>query len=340
VHEALLYGKRDGGRVDCALCMHLCSGIAPGESGKCEVRQNIEGELFALSYGMATSITSDPIEKKPVFHYHPGSRSLSLGSVGCNFKCEHCQNWSISQVRLGEVPTRNVEPQWVAQEARRLGCPTISWTYNEPTVWYEFTLDAARYAHEMGIPSVYVTNGYMSARALKDISPYLGAFRVDVKSFDDDFYRNVCGAELKHVLARAEQARRLGIHVEVVNLLIGGLNDGEDETGALAEWVHDKLGEDTPLHITGFHPDNLMLERAATPLSSLERASRIAREAGLRYVYLGNVGGHEEEDTRCPKCGELLISRSGFSARIRGLTSEGMCQKCGERIPVKGIIQA
>jgi pyruvate formate lyase activating enzyme len=223
----------------------------------------------------------------------------------------------------------------VAKEAKRQGCPTVSWTYNEPTVWYEFTLDAAREASAMGIHSIYVTNGYMSARALKDISPFLGAFRVDVKSFDDRFYQDVCGAELRHVLARAEQARRLGIHVEVVNLLIGGLNDDAGQVGAMAEWMVDKLGEDTPLHITRFHPDNRMLDRQPTPVSSLESAAGIARKAGLRYVYLGNVHGHHEEDTICPGCGDVLIKRSGFSASVKGLTPDNQCKKCGEPIPIK-----
>nr|HPM61232.1 AmmeMemoRadiSam system radical SAM enzyme [Methanoregulaceae archaeon] len=265
------------------------------------------------------------------YHYLPGTLSYSLGSVGCNFHCEHCQNWHISRQGY-ETILSDLPPQEGVQRALAAHCASISWTYNEPTIWHEYPLEMGLLAKQQGLGTVYVTNGYITEEALREIRPVLDAFRVDIKAFSDAFYRKVCGAKLQPVLDAATLARELGMHIEVVTLVIPGLNDSPDETGALIRWIIDHLGPDTPVHFTRYHPDYQMHEPGPTPLAVLERIYRQARELGLHYPYLGNVFPHRFENTYCPVCGALLIERQGFSSAFRNLSGK-KCTQCGEVIP-------
>jgi len=332
MHRALRWSPEgQEGAVRCSLCPHGCL-IKPGKTGICRVRENREGELYALTYGRVSAEAVDPIEKKPLYHFLPGTLSYSLGSVGCNFHCAHCQNWHISMADTEMPGLRDLSPEEGVRRARQAGCASISWTYNEPTIWYEYTLDMGNLARKEGLATVYVTNGYITEEALRELSPMLRAYRVDIKAFSEDFYRKVCGARLQPVLDSAVLARELGMHVEVVTLVIPGQNDSPQETGALIRWIRDNLGEDTPVHFTRFHPDHRMRDRGATPVAVLERIYRQAREEGLRFPYLGNVSPHPWESTYCPSCGALCIERYGYSVFFRELSGES-CSRCGERIP-------
>ncbi len=332
MHEALQYEKEEGNVVHCSLCSHRCR-IAEGRQGICGVRMNRDGTLYAGSYGKISAEAVDPIEKKPMYHYLPGTTSYSLGSVGCNFHCKHCQNWHISAAKLENGPLRSLSPDEGVKRALDHGCASIAWTYNEPTIWHEYALDMGNLAREYGLGTVYVTNGYITEEALRELAPMLSAFRVDIKAFKDSFYREVCGAHLQPVLDATILAQELGMHVEIVTLVIPGLNDSTAEMDELIRWVIEHLGPDTPMHFTRFHPDYKMLDITATPVATLERIYEQARSLGVRYPYLGNVFGHEYENTYCPECGALCIERSGYALRFEAF-SDGKCTECGERIPI------
>ena len=332
VHEAQLYTKNPDGTADCRLCNHRCR-IAGGRTGRCGVRRNREGVLWSASYGRVSAEHVDPIEKKPLNHFLPGTLCYSLGSVGCNFTCEHCQNWQLSRAADAVESLPLLEPGEAVDRAVASGCASISWTYNEPTMSFEYSLDTGRIAHGAGLGTVWVTNGYMTEEAVDALAPVLDAFRVDLKAFDDGFYRTVCGEHLDPVLAATRRAHEAGMHVETVTLVIPGLNDAPAEIDALIRWVIEELGPDTPMHFTRFHPDYRMRDRAPTPVRTLERIYERALELGLRFPYLGNVGGHRNENTWCPACGNLLIERSMLQGRLRGLDGSS-CRQCGEAIPV------
>jgi pyruvate formate lyase activating enzyme len=324
---------RGGPAVHCFLCAHHCR-IAPGESGLCGVRENKDGVLYTLVYGRPVSTAVDPIEKKPLFHFLPGSRSLSLATVGCNFTCAFCQNSEISQMPRdqGRVVGRLLTPRQVVEEALVENCASISYTYTEPTVFYEYARDCARLASAEGIKNVFVTNGYMTAEMLADIDGDLHAANVDLKSFSDDFYRELVGARLMPVLDSIRRLHEMGAWIEVTTLLIPGRNDGEDELRALASFLVS-LSPDIPWHVSRFYPAYNLMDVPATPVASLERALRLGREAGLHYVYAGNVPGHQSESTVCPACGEVVIERQGFRM-VRNGISEGGCSQCGTKLPV------
>ncbi|MCX6689829.1 MAG: AmmeMemoRadiSam system radical SAM enzyme [Methanoregula sp.] len=328
MHEARQYVKCEDSAVKCSLCNHRCR-IVPGKHGICGVRENVGGTLYAATYGKIISEHRDHIEKKPLFHYLPGSFTYSLGSIGCNFHCQHCQNWETTWAAFENLLPLSPEEG----VARAIGsrCASISWTYNEPTIWHEYTLDMGTYARAAGLGTVYVTNGYITEEALRELAPMLGAFRVDLKAFSEDFYKNVCGAHLQPVLDSAALARELGMHVETVTLVIPGLNDSTEEIDALIHWVIDHLGPATPMHFSRFHPDYQMTDREATPVATLEKIYLRAKELGLRFPYLGNVYNHPYEHTYCPVCGAVLIERQGFTSRFRELDGQ-QCGKCGERI--------
>jgi len=330
MHRALQWSLGEGGAVQCSLCSHRCL-IKEARTGICGVRRNVNGVLYATTYGKVSAEAVDPIEKKPLYHFLPQSLSYSLGSIGCNFRCEHCQNWHISRAERDASSLPDLSPEEGVRRARAAGCASISWTYNEPTIWHEYALDMGTRARGEGLATVYVTNGYITEEALKELSPMLMAYRVDIKSFSEDFYKRVCGARLQPVLDSAVLARELGMHVEVVNLVIPGLNDSPEETGALIRWIIEHLGADTPVHFTRFHPDYHMQDRKATPVAVLERIYHQAKDLGLRYPYLGNVMSHPFESTYCPRCGALCIERRGFSAVFRNLEGH-TCTMCGERI--------
>jgi pyruvate formate lyase activating enzyme len=333
--EAMFYEKLDEGKVRCNLCNHRCK-IASGKTGICGVRENRDGTLYSLIYNTVSSEAVDPIEKKPLFHFNPGSRAYSLGTIGCNFKCKHCQNWTISQVKLDEAISVEITPEEAVARALATGCSSIAWTYNEPTIWYEYTYDSAKLAKEAGLDTVYVTNGFITPEALRHISPYLDAFRVDIKAFTEDFYRKVASARLAPVLESAKLAKELGMHVEVINLIIPTLNDAEDELRQLSTWVYENLGADTPVHFTRFQPHYKMKHLPPTPVETLEMAHGIAIDVGLKYVYLGNVFGHQYESTYCSSCGELLIGRGLFDVSEYNITSDHKCRNCGEPINIYG----
>ena len=329
-HEARQYRKGDDLEVVCSLCSHRCH-INDGKHGICGVRVNRNGVLYATTFGRVSAEAIDPIEKKPLYHYLPGTLSYSLGSVGCNFRCEHCQNWHISRQGY-ETILADLPPKEGVQRALSAQCASISWTYNEPTIWHEYPLEMGLLAKQQGLGTVYVTNGYITEEALREIRPVLDAFRVDIKAFSDAFYRKVCGAKLQPVLDAAALARELGMHIEVVTLVIPGLNDSPDETGALIRWIIEYLGPDTPVHFTRYHPDYQMREPGPTPLAVLERIYRQAKELGLHFPYLGNVFPHRFENTYCPVCAALLIERQGFASAFRNLSGK-QCTQCGAVIP-------
>ena len=283
-----------------------------------------------------TSAGSDPIEKKPLYHFYPGSYSYSMGSVGCSFQCEHCQNWTISQADIETVYTADISPEQAADAAVLGRCKSVSFTYNEPSIWVEFTRDTSQLCHDRGIKSVYVTNGYATPEHMDVMKGLLDAYRVDIKAFTEDFYRKTCHSRLKPVLESTKIAKGHGMHVEVITLIIPGLNDGEDEIRGLAKWVHDELGPDTPLHFTRFYPMYHMDHEAPTSIATLEKAHDIARKEGIDYVYLGNTPGHKYESTWCPRCEELLIERYGFEILNYNITPDKKCPKCGEKIPIVG----
>jgi pyruvate formate lyase activating enzyme len=331
--EARFWKSLADEKVQCMLCPHHCL-IALGKHGICGVRKNENGKLFTLIYGSCSSVADDPIEKKPLYHFYPGSMVLSLGSVGCTFRCEHCQNYSISMAGLEGFPLQEIPPEDVVELIREHGCRGVAWTYNEPSIWHEYTFDSAKLVKDAGFYTVYVTNGYIEEDPLKEIAPYLDAMNIDVKAFHDEFYRKVCKAKLTPVLQTCERAVKLGIHVELTYLVIPGLNDAADELTGFCRWVNDSLGSSTPVHFSRFHPDYKMRHLSATPTEVLLSAYAKAKDAGLQYVYLGNIPHGEYENTWCPSCGSLLIERFGFSSSIKGLKA-GKCIRCGAVIPLR-----
>lgn len=327
--DAYLYHAFDDGRVQCRLCGHHCI-IKPGRRGICGVRQNHDGILKTLVYGRVVARHIDPIEKKPLFHFHPGSQSYSIATVGCNFSCRFCQNADIAQMpgdRDGLVLGEFVSPEDIVADAMRYQCRSIAYTYTEPTVYFEYALATAKLAKAQGMDNVFVTNGYMSAEALDMAAPYLDAANVDLKAFSDGFYHTYCGAHLEPVKATLRKMKALGILVEVTTLLIPGLNDDPEELGPLAAFICNDLGADTPWHISRFHPTYRLTDRPATPLKTLQLAGEIGRQAGLHYVYLGNVPGENGESTQCPHCNTMLIDRRGFQL-VGNFITGNRCPQC------------
>ncbi|MEE9203012.1 MAG: AmmeMemoRadiSam system radical SAM enzyme [Dehalococcoidia bacterium] len=328
--QARLYETLAGGRVRCHVCPWRCD-IGPGKLGVCRMRHNQEGVLYPLNYGLASSVAADPIEKKPLFHFFPGTQCFSLGTYGCNFHCIHCQNWSISCTAPGDMgPSQYLSPEAAVELTRHHGCAGISWTYNEPTIWFEYTYDCARLAREQGLYTVYVTNGYITTEALDEIGPYLDAFRVDIKGFSDALYRDLAKVvRWREVLEAARRAKeKWDMHVEVVTNLIPTMNDDEEQLRGIARWVRENLGELTPWHVTRFYPQYRLTHLPPTPVEALERAGRIGAEEGLRFVYVGNVPGHGSESTRCYSCGQLLVQRYGYQTQVKGL-KDSRCSRCG-----------
>jgi len=326
--EAMLYEKKEDNLVVCHLCAHECR-IKPGARGICGVRENQGGILYTLVGNRIIAENVDPIEKKPLFHFLPGTLSYSIATVGCNFRCTFCQNYEISQMPRDQGVIRGItiSPEEISERAIQTGCKSISYTYTEPTVFFELAYLSARAAAERGLANVFVTNGYMTTQAIEKISPYLSAANVDLKSFREEFYRRCCGAKLKPVLESLKKMKDLGIWVEVTTLIIPGLNDEEAELYALARFIHS-LGADTPWHVSRFYPRYKMMDRGPTPQETVYRARQIGLEVGLKYVYCGNIPDNEGENTYCPNCHNLLIERWGFQVR-KNLPKKGQCPFCG-----------
>ncbi len=336
--EALFYEGGDGA-VRCLTCARECV-IREGRRGVCGVRENKGGKLYLLTYGLVSSCCVDPIEKKPLFHFWPGSYAYSIGTVGCNFKCKHCQNWHISQRSPEEVPMDSLPPDEAVKGAIGTGCRSIAYTYNEPIITLEYMLDMARAAREKGVLNVAVTNGYIRGRALEAMADAIDAANVDVKAFTERFYREVCGGvSLEPVLRCVEELKRREVHVEVTYLVIPGWNDSRDEVREFSRWVVGDVGADTPVHFSRFFPNYKMMDREPTPVETLLEARRIAEKEGCQFVYVGNVWSTDLESTRCPSCGTVVIRRVGYSITDVKLDEGNSCLKCGEEIPVVGEIR-
>jgi pyruvate formate lyase activating enzyme len=324
--EAMLYKKLDNNKVQCNLCAHECK-ISEKKFGICGVRKNIGGTLYTLVYSEAISSHVDPIEKKPLYHLLPGSGSYSIATVGCNFKCDFCQNWQISQSNKKDKPDfggYNFPPSEVVKNAKERNCKSIAYTYTEPTIYFEYAFDTAKLATEAGLYNVFVTNGFMTKAAIETIEPYLDAANVDLKSFSDKFYKKTCKGRLQPVLDSIKLMRKLGIWVEVTTLVVTNQNDSEEELNNIAKFIAS-IGKEIPWHISRFHPDYRYTDSHATPIETLRLAYEIGKNHGLHYVYLGNV--HEGLDTRCKKCDGLLLQRAYMGVN-RNNIKNGKCSKC------------
>ncbi len=335
MHEAMLYEKLSGSRLRCDTCQWHCK-IGPDRFGVCGMYQNRAGTLYNLNYAKVSSVAADPIEKKPLFHFFPGSLAFSLGTLGCNFHCKHCQNWEISFADSSDPSwqgCRELQPQAAVDLAKRYQCQGIAWTYNEPAIWLEYTLDSARLARKNGLYTVYVTNGYSTPEALDAIGPYLDAWRVDIKGFSDAFYRELARVprwrEILDVTKRAKD--KWNMHVEVVTNIIPTMNDDDQQLEGIARWIRDELGELTPWHVTRFYPNHQLRHLPTTPMSTIERAYDIGKKAGLKFVYAGNVPGHRSESTTCYSCGRLNVQRVGYQAQAVGLDGS-KCRFCGAEL--------
>lgn len=335
MHDALLW-ELEGERVRCRLCPNACL-IAEGARGVCGARGVIDGTLRALTYGLVSSVAADPIEKKPVFHWRPGSRVMSVGSIGCSMRCGHCQNWRISRARTDQdADTRYLAPEALVELALEHGCEGIAWTYNEPVIWLEYVLDGARLARESGLYTVMVTNGYVTPQGLDLFAQHVDVWRTDVKAFREEPFRALCHAKhAEAVRAAAERAsHHHGLHVECVTNVVPTINDSDEELHAIASWIAASLSPSVPWHVTRFVPYLDFAHLSPTPLETLLRARDIGRAAGLEHVYLGNVDVPGGEDTACARCGALLVARSGYAARVTGLDENGACTACGARSPL------
>jgi pyruvate formate lyase activating enzyme len=338
LHEASLWAPGPDGRAVCGLCAHRCV-VALGRRGVCGVRENRAGSLVTHAYGAVVAANVDPIEKKPLYHFLPGTTSLSIATAGCNFRCGFCQNWSISQSSAGGegVPAgRPLAPERIVALAVERGCRSVSYTYTEPTIFFEYARDTGLAARASGLANVFVSNGYMTAEAVEAARPWLDAANVDLKAFRDATYRKVCGARLQPVLDSIAALRAAGVWIEVTTLVVPGLNDGEDELRDIARFLAG-VGPDIPWHISRFHPDYVMSDRGPTPIETLARAAAIGRAEGLRYVYVGNVPG-EGEATLCPACGAALIQRSGFSVLRNRIGAGGRCPDCGAAVAGRWLV--
>lgn len=334
--EALFYKKLDKNRVECYLCAHKCK-INEGKRGFCGVRENIGGLLYSLVYDKVVSSSIDPIEKKPLFHFYPGSRSYSIATVGCNFRCQHCQNADISQMPLdhNRIIGETLRPEDIIDDALRHNVKSISYTYTEPTIFYELAYSSAKLAHKNGLKNTFVTNGYILEEPLKHISPYLDAANVDLKFFNDGLYKKVCAAKLKPVLNTLRLMKELNIWVEVTTLIIPGLNDDEKQLKDIADFIFS-LGVGTPWHISAFFPAYKMTDKEPTPVRTMHKARDIGLKKGLRYVYTGNIPYDDGENTYCYNCHKLIIERSGYQIRKYHIENS-KCVYCNAKIDGEGL---
>jgi pyruvate formate lyase activating enzyme len=329
--EARFYQKLKNKKIKCKLCPRECT-VGDRERGYCGVRENHSGTYYTLVHSRVCAAHVDPIEKKPLFHYLPGTLAFSLATAGCNVNCKFCQNWDISQVRPEQVPAEYAPPKLVADLAKQHGCPTIAYTYSEPVVFSEYLMDAADAGHDVGVRSVVVSNGYMQEESLKTAYGKMDAVKIDLKSFSESYYKEVVNGELKPVLDALVTLRKMAKWTEIVYLVVPALNDSDNEFRGLARWIKANLGVDVPLHFTQFHPEYLLKNLPITPVPTLDRAKAIADAEGLQYVYIGNVPGHPAENTYCPKCRRVLVERVGLMTK-QMLIHKNSCPFCQQHIP-------
>ncbi len=331
--EAMFYIKKNNNIVKCELCPHNCL-IKEENSGICGVRKNIKGQLYSVVYGKAIAYHVDPIEKKPLFHFFPGSAIYSFATAGCNFSCKFCQNWDISQISKGknrEITGEKKSPKQIVEEALKLKCNSIAMTYNEPSIFFEYCYDTCVLAKKNNLKTVFVSNGYINKEPIDKIQPYLDAINIDLKSFSEEFYKRICGAKLQPVLDSINYYYKKGIWIEITTLIIPGENDSEDELKRIAGFIAS-VDINIPWHISRFHPDYMMNDKNWTSSDTLEKAYDIGKGSGLKFIYVGNIPGHKLENTYCSKCNKLLIERIGFKV-IKINLIKGRCGFCNEKIP-------
>lgn len=329
--EARHYKKLEGGGIECGICPRKCR-VTDLERGYCGSREN-RGDVYrTLVYGLPCAVNVDPIEKKPLFHFYPGTTAFSIATAGCNVNCKFCQNWEISQSRPEQTSNLSLSPQAIVDACRNRSVPTVAYTYSEPVIFYEYMYDTAELGHRHGIKSVVITGGYIEQKPLDDLLPHLDAVKVDLKAIRGDYYKSIVDSELQPILDRLLQIKKSGIWLELVYLVVPTLNDSEAEFKELAKWVKTNLGVDTPIHFSRFHPQYLLKNLPMTPKATLESAWQICRAEGLEFVYLGNLPGHPAESTYCPGCQQLLIERRGYRIGRYNLTGS-KCNKCNREIP-------
>ncbi len=331
VRESAWFRDAGDGTLECTLCPHSCR-IEPGQRGMCRVRMNRDGAGHTLVYGTPALVQTDPVERKPYFHFLPGRRALSISTAGCPLKCSFCEVWDMALVDPEEVQTYDLPPKRIVEHAQANQVDAVSYAFGEPVAFYEYVYDTASLAREAGMRNLVHTSGYIAEEPLAALIDKLDAVNLDIKSIDPEFYRRRCGGELSVVQNTARRLKRSEVHIEVTNLVIPTLNDGDDSIRGLARWIVDELGPDTPLHLARFYPLYQLRNLPPTPVSTLEKARQIARDAGVRYVYIARVDGHEAEDTYCPSCGEMVIDRLGFVIEEMRL-EDGKCPGCGTPIP-------
>jgi pyruvate formate lyase activating enzyme len=322
-----------GRYVRCGLCPHRCV-LAEGQRGECRVRENREGKLYTLVYGNPCAANVDPIEKKPLYHFLPGTTAFSIATAGCCLRCQYCQNYTISQHPPEETQNYNAPPEVVVTTSAQQSAPTIAYTYSEPMVFYEYMLDTARLAHRNGLRNVIISSGYVNPEPLHELCQVVDAIKIDLKGYNDEFYREVCGGTLEPVLEAIRTIHQLGVHLEIVNLVVPTLNDDPTELRDLVGWILDTLGPDVPLHFSRFHPDYQLLNLPPTPVETLAAAREMAMDAGMHYVYVGNVPGHEGNHTYCPHCGQMILQRAGM-ATTNIYIVDGECAYC--HTPIVGV---
>ncbi len=329
--EAKYYKKLEHKEIECQLCPRKCK-VGDRERGYCGVRENRKGIYYTLVYGLACSVHNDPIEKKPFFHFLPGTNAFSIATAGCNLNCKFCQNWEISQARPEQTYNLELPPQAVAEYALQAKSSSISYTYTEPIIFYEYMLDCAKTGRQKGLKSVMVSAGYIEPEPLIELCKELDAVKIDLKAFTEEYYKDICSAKLQPVLDSLKELNKIGIWYEIVYLMVPTLNDDMKDIRRMCQWIMGNLNPNVPIHFTRFTPMYLLKNLPLTPVSSLEQARKIALETGLKFVYIGNVPGHEGENTYCPRCGKIVIGRYGFTITQMNL-QKGKCKFCGEKIP-------
>jgi len=328
--ECYNYEKK-GDKTECLTCPNHCE-LSPGDRSACRVKVNIDGTAYTLAYGNPCSMNVDPVEKKPLFHFHPGTVAFSIATAGCNLRCLNCQNWEISQKKPEEVVSRDLFPEDVVKTALQYNCKAIAYTYAEPTAFYEYMFDTAKIAHQHGIKNVCVTNGYISRAALEPLCPYIDGASVNLKAFSEEIYNDLNGCHLKPVLETLKTMKELNVWFEVITLLVPTYTDNMETVKGITGWILNNLGPDTPLHFSRFHPEHKLTQLPPTSIDILLKAQDYARSAGLRYVYAGNAPGLGRENTFCPKCKKVVVEREGFSIARMDVDAKGQCRFCGEKI--------